>query len=167
MVGLNRRFAPMVKTLKEYFKPGTPKHIIYRVNSGHIPTSSWLHNTDEGGGMLIGEMCHFVDLMTFICGENPISVSAKSLKLKNSNIADSDNLSMTIEFDGGSVAVLNYNTVGDKSYSKERLEIFSDGKIGVLDDFRNLETVSKGKKIKKKSSNQNKGQTGRDKSYGG
>ena len=108
--------------------------------------------------MLVGEMCHFVDLMTFICGENPISVSAKSLKLKNSNIADSDNLSMTIEFDGGSVAVLNYNTVGDKSYSKERLEIFSDGEIGVLDDFRNLEIVSKGKKIKRKSSNQNKGQ---------
>jgi predicted dehydrogenase/threonine dehydrogenase-like Zn-dependent dehydrogenase len=158
MVGLNRRFAPMIKTLKENFKPGTPKQMLYRVNSGHIPTSSWLHNVDEGGGMLIGEMCHFVDLMSFIAEENPISVSAKSLKLNNSNIADSDNLSMTIEFDGGSVATLNYNTVGDKSYSKERLEIFSDGSIGVLDDFRNLEIISKNKKLKKKSSNQDKGQ---------
>ena len=78
MVGLNRRFAPMTKLIKENFKPGTPKHMIYRVNSGHIPTSSWLHNTDEGGGMLIGEMCHFVDLMSCIAGETPVSVFAES-----------------------------------------------------------------------------------------
>jgi len=158
MVGLNRRFAPMIKLIKERFKPGTPKQMIYRVNSGHIPTSSWLHNNDEGGGMLIGEMCHFVDLMSFICGEKPVSVFAKSMKLNSSNIADSDNLSLIVEFDGGSVGTLNYNTVGDKSYSKERLEIFSDGQIGVLDDFRNIEIISKGKKSGKKSSNQDKGQ---------
>lgn len=158
MVGLNRRFAPMTKILKEQFENTGPKQMIYRVNSGHIPTSTWLHETAEGGGMMIGEMCHFIDLMQFISDELPISVYAKSLSLKNSNIADSDNVSITVEFDKGSVGTLNYNTVGDKSFSKERLEVYSGGKVGVLDDFRLLEIIGNGKKVKKKSANQDKGQ---------
>jgi predicted dehydrogenase len=69
MVGLNRRFAPMTKMMKKFIGASGPMQMVYRVNSGSIPPIGWLHNPEEGGGMLIGEMCHFVDLMQF-AGEN-------------------------------------------------------------------------------------------------
>ncbi len=135
-VGLNRRFAPMTQSLKKEFSISTPKQMIYRVNTGKLPTSSWLHLPEEGGGMLIGEMCHFIDLMSFIADEIPVSVTAKSLKIKNSLVSDFDNVSILVEFDGGSTGTLLYNTVGNKSFSKERLEVYSSDTVGVIDDFR-------------------------------
>jgi polar amino acid transport system substrate-binding protein len=158
MVGLNRRFAPMTKMMKEFIGPSGPMQMAYRVNSGSIPPTGWLHNPEEGGGMLVGEMCHFADLMQFIAGEKPVAVFAASLNTNNANICSCDNVSITIKFDKGSVGVLNYNTLGDKSFSKERLEVFAGGKAAVLDDFRRLELISSGKKIIKKSVNQDKGQ---------
>ena len=158
MVGLNRRFAPMTVQLKEAFKTGEAKQMIYRVNSGHIPTSTWLHEPHQGGGMMIGEMCHFIDLMYFICQEGPLSVFARSLSLHNQKIADSDNLVIVISFDGGSVGTLCYNTVGSKAFSKERLEVFGGGRAAVLDDFRALEIAEGDKVDRAKSSNQDKGQ---------
>ncbi|MGE5811010.1 MAG: bi-domain-containing oxidoreductase, partial [Ignavibacteria bacterium] len=158
MVGLNRRFALMTKIMKEFIGPSGPMQMAYRVNSGSIPPTGWLHNPEEGGGMLIGEMCHFADLMQFIAGEKPVAVFAASLNTNNANICSPDNISITIKFDKGSVGVLNYNTLGDKSFSKERLEVFAGGKAAVLDDFRRLELISSGKKIIKKSVNQDKGQ---------
>src|SRR6185369_9343400 len=88
MVGLNRRFAPLVTKLKEAFQPGTALQMIYRVNSGNIPTSTWLHEEHEGGGMLVGEMCHFIDLMQFICGQHPTNVYAQSLKANSQKTSD-------------------------------------------------------------------------------
>ena len=158
MVGTNRRFSPMVKKLKEETGSGMPMQVNYRVNSGHIPTSSWLHNEEEGGGMLVGEMCHFIDVMVFLTNEKPVSVFARSLKNNNSSISDKDNVSITVEFSGGSAGTLNYSTVGDKSFSKERIEVFSSGKAAVLDDFRLLEISSNGRKKKIKARNQDKGQ---------
>ncbi|MGE5797228.1 MAG: Gfo/Idh/MocA family oxidoreductase, partial [Ignavibacteria bacterium] len=158
MVGLNRRFAPMTKMMKEFIGSSGPMQMVYRVNSGSIPPTGWLHNPEEGGGMLVGEMCHFADLMQFIAGEKPASVFAASLNTNNANICSSDNVSITIKFDKGSAGVLNYNTLGDKSFSKERLEVFAGGKAAVLDDFRRLELISGGKKSIKKSVNQDKGQ---------
>lgn len=158
MVGLNRRFAPMTTQLKGAFKTGEAKQMIYRVNSGHIPTSTWLHEPHEGGGMLIGEMCHFIDLMYFICEERPTSVVARSLSLNNQKIADRDNLVIVVSFDGGSVGTLCYNTVGSKAFPKERLEVYGGGRVAVLDDFRALE-ITEGEKVNRtKASNQNKGQ---------
>lgn len=158
MVGLNRRFAPMVGQLMEALPAGNPKQMIYRVNSGHIPTSSWLHAPEEGGGMLVGEMCHFIDLMQFIAGERPVSVYAQSLKLNRADVADSDNISIVITFDGGSVGTLCYNTVGDKSFSKERIEVYSGATVAVLDDYRTLDIIGGGKSARKKAMNQDKGQ---------
>ncbi len=158
MVGLNRRFAPMVDQLRGAIQPGTPLQMIYRVNSGAIPTSTWLHEAAEGGGMLVGEMCHFIDLMQFVAGERPIDVYARSMTLKRADLADADNLSITIAFEGGSVGTLNYSTVGDKAASKERLEVYGGGGVAVLDDFRTLEIVRQGRTTVKKSMNQNKGQ---------
>ena len=158
MVGLNRRFAPMVTLLKEAVSGGGARQMLYRVNSGSIPTTSWLHEPKEGGGMLIGEMCHFIDLMQFVCGERPVSVYARSLRLDNELVADHDNLSIIVTFDRGSTGTLCYNTLGDKAASKERLEVYGGGTVAVLDDFRKLEITQNGKHQRSKASNQDKGQ---------
>lgn len=158
MVGLNRRFAPMVTSLKENFDTADRLQMIYRVNSGAIPTSTWLHEPDEGAGMLIGEMSHFVDVMQFICGERPTRVFANALSLNSQKFADQDNLSMVISFDGGSVGTLCYNTVGNGKVGKERLEVYGGGGVAILDDFRSLETVKGDRSIRTKSANQDKGQ---------
>ena len=158
MVGLNRRFAPMVAAMKEAIPVSGAKQMIYRVNSGPIPTTTWLHTSDEGGGMLVGEMCHFVDLMQFICGERPMRVHAQSLRVDNKLISDHDNVTIVVGFDGGSVGTLCYNTVGDKAAPKERLEVYGGGVAAVLDDFRLLEVVQQGKRWRKTAVNQDKGQ---------
>jgi predicted dehydrogenase/threonine dehydrogenase-like Zn-dependent dehydrogenase len=158
MVGLNRRFAPMVTALKENFNAKDCLQMIYRVNSGAIPTSTWLHEPDEGSGMLIGEMSHFVDVMQFICGERPARVFASALSLKSQKFADQDNLSIVISFDGGSVGTLCYNTVGNGKVGKERLEVYGGGRVAILDDFRSLEITNAGKSTRTKSANQDKGQ---------
>jgi predicted dehydrogenase/threonine dehydrogenase-like Zn-dependent dehydrogenase len=158
MVGLNRRFSPLVTKLKEAFDERQAKQMIYRVNSGRIPTSTWLHEPQEGGGMLVGEMCHFIDLMQFISGEIPTSVYARALTLDNQKFVDSDNLVIVISFNGGSVGTLCYNTVGSKALPKERLEVYGGGGVGVLDDFRILEITRGDKSHRIKSSSQDKGQ---------
>jgi predicted dehydrogenase/threonine dehydrogenase-like Zn-dependent dehydrogenase len=159
MVGLNRRFAPLVTQLKEVVGTANTLQMIYRVNSGNIPTSTWLHDADEGGGMLIGEMCHFVDLMQFVCGQTPATVYAQSLRAHSQKVSDYDNLSMVISFDGGSVGTLCYNTVGNSAFPKEHLQVFGGGVAAVMDDFRSLEIVKGGKPTRVKAANQDKGQS--------
>jgi predicted dehydrogenase/threonine dehydrogenase-like Zn-dependent dehydrogenase len=158
MVGLNRRFAPMVLRLREVFGSSGSLQMLYRVNSGKIPTTTWLHEEDEGGGMLIGEMCHFVDLMQYLCGQRPVKVYAQTLKMNSHKAADHDNLSIIIAFDGGSVGTLCYNTVGNSAFPKEHLEVYGGGSVGVIDDFRLLEIMRGGKPVRIKSANQDKGQ---------
>ncbi len=158
MVGLNRRFAPMAAKLKAAFDGHDALQMIYRVNSGPIPTTSWLHEPAEGRGMLVGEMCHFVDLMQFVCGERPASVFARSLRVGNRLVADQDNLAVVVSFDGGSVGTLCYNTVGSKNAPKERLEVYGGGQVAVLDDFRRLEIAAERGTTRVKASNQDKGQ---------
>ena len=158
MVGLNRRFAPMIGKLKESFNPTDALQMIYRVNAGNIPTTTWLHEENQGGGMLIGEMCHFVDLMQFMCGERPEAVYAQSLRAGSEKTYDADNLSIVISFAGGSVGTLCYNTVGSSSFAKERLEVYGGGLVAAIDDFRTLEIVKGGKPTRVKA-NQDKGQS--------
>lgn len=158
MVGLNRRFAPMVRELRDAFPPGRPKQMIYRVNSGPIDTNSWLHRPEEGGGMLVGEMVHFIDLMQSICGEKPKQVYTQSLTLGRNDRADHDNLSITVTFGGGSTGTLCYNTVGDDSAPKERLEVYGGGAVAALDDFRRLEITQNGSTFTSRAWNQDKGQ---------
>jgi predicted dehydrogenase/threonine dehydrogenase-like Zn-dependent dehydrogenase len=158
MVGLNRRFAPMVKELRDALPTGPPKQMIYRVNSGLIDTDSWLHRPEEGGGMLVGEMVHFIDLMQSICGERPEQVYAQSLTLGRNDRADHDNLSITITFDGGSTGTLCYNTVGDGAAPKERLEVYGGGAVAALDDFQRLDITQGGSTSTSRAWSQDKGQ---------
>jgi polar amino acid transport system substrate-binding protein len=159
MVGLNRRFAPMIAKLKHAVDAASALQMIYRVNSGNIPISTWLHEEDEGGGMLVGEMCHFIDLMQFVCGQRPATVYAQSLRSNSQKVSDYDNLSIVISFDGGSVGTLCYNTVGNSRFPKEHLEVFGGGVVAAMDDFRSLEIVKSGKPTRVRAANQDKGQS--------
>jgi len=158
MVGLNRRFAPMVQELREALPSDRPVQMMYRVNSGPIDTDSWLHRPEEGGGMLVGEMVHFIDLMQHVCRERPSQVYAQSLALDRHDRVNSDNLTITIAFDGGSTGTLCYNTVGDDAASKERIEAYGGETVVRLEDFRRLEITQNGSTSNSRAWSQDKGQ---------
>jgi predicted dehydrogenase len=155
MVGFNRRFAPLAVELSRFLADRTePLYVHYRVNAGFIPAKHWVHDPVQGGGRIIGEACHFVDFITFLAGAAPISVTARALP--DSGKYHGDNVSMTFTFLDGSIGVVDYLANGDKSFPKERVEVFCGERVAVLDDFRSLETVKAGRKSVKKSS-QDKG----------
>jgi predicted dehydrogenase len=139
-VGFNRRFAPLAGQLATHFAHRTEAlYMHYRINAGYIPINHWTHDPAQGGGRVIGEGCHFVDFLAFLAGAAPVSVSAQGLP--DSGKYREDNLSMTFTFPDGSVGVVDYLANGDKSFPKERLEVFCGGRVAVLNDFRELELV--------------------------
>ena len=144
-VGFNRRFAPLIQNLKSSIvNRHEPLHAHYRVNAGYIPLNHWTQDESIGGGRIIGEACHFIDLITFLVGAVPVSVSAHALP--NHGKYREDNVSMTFTFPDGSIGVVDYLANGDKSMPKERLEVFCEGMVAVLDDYVSLTTVKDGKK---------------------
>ncbi len=157
-VGHNRRFSKMMNQVKDFF-PAVPKQVIYRINGGTLPMDSWIRLPEEGGGMLLGEMCHFFDSLLFLTQETPVSLVAQSLVSKHAETIDQDNVSISISFSQGSLATICYSTTGDASFSKERIEVFGAGRIAVLDDFKKLQLIEKNKRKKTKSHTQNKGQS--------
>jgi len=155
-VGFNRRFSPLAQSLKSLTSNlQEPKYIHYRVNAGAIPLNHWTQDPEIGGGRIIGEACHFVDFITFLIGAPPISVTAHALP-DNGKYRE-DNVSMTFTFPDGSIGVVDYLANGDKSFPKERVEVFCEGRIAALDDFRVLQTLKDGKKKEERLSMQDKG----------
>ena len=145
MVGFNRRFAPLALQLRSFLRNiREPLALNYRVNAGFIPAEHWLNDPEQGGGRIIGEVCHFVDFLTFLVGAPPVEVQSRSLA--NPGRYSNDNVISSITFAGGSQGTISYLANGDKSYSKERLEVFGGGAVAVLEDFRRLELVSAGRK---------------------
>ncbi|MCA1578573.1 MAG: bi-domain-containing oxidoreductase [Acidobacteria bacterium] len=145
MVGFNRRFSPSARQANEVFaKRDTPLSILYRVNAGHIPKEHWTQDPLEGGGRIIGEVCHFVDLMQFFTGAPPVSVYAESVSARSPKIVDADSVFITLRFADGSNGVIAYLSEGDKSLPKERIEIFGAGTSFVIDDFRSGKGQDKG-----------------------
>ena len=158
LAGFNRRFSPLIQNLKSQIVNRTePLHAHYRVNAGFIPSNHWTQDEAIGGGRIIGEACHFIDLITFLVGAAPVSVSAHALP-NNGKYRD-DNVSMTFTFPDGSIGVVDYLANGDKSMPKERLEVFCGSMVAVLDDYVSLTTVKDGKK-KVESGAQDKGWRG-------
>ena len=142
-VGFNRRFAPLAVELSNFLGDrNEPFHAHYRVNAGFIPLSHWTQDPAVGGGRIIGEACHFVDFLAFLAGAAPVSVMANGLP--DAGKYQQDNVSMTFTFPDGSVGVVDYLANGDKSFPKERVEVFCGGRIAVLEDFRSLELVRDG-----------------------
>ncbi len=143
-VGFNRRFSPLAQALRaEIESRREPFHAHYRVNAGYIPQNHWTQDESIGGGRIIGEACHFIDLITYLAGEAPVSVTARALP--NVGKYHEDNVSMTFVFSDGSIGVVDYLANGDKSLPKERLEIFCEGMIAILDDYVSLQITKDGK----------------------
>jgi predicted dehydrogenase len=144
MVGFNRRFAPLAVRLKSFLHDvGEPLALHYRVNAGFLPADHWLHDPQQGGGRIIGEVCHFVDFLCFLAGSAPVQVETRSLP--NPGRYCNDNVVCSLRFENGSQGTIGYLANGDKSYSKERIEVFGGGSVAVLEDFRRLELVRRGK----------------------
>lgn len=149
MVGFNRRFSPLSTLLKEEFK-GCKLMLNYRINAGYIDKKEWQQDSEIGGGRIVGEICHFVDLLSFLCGSLVKSVSANFM-LNESTDSDPDNLSITLSFFDGSLGTIIYTSVGDPSFSKEKLEVFGNNQVGIIENWRSLKIQGNGKKITKNS----------------
>jgi polar amino acid transport system substrate-binding protein len=136
MVGYNRRFAPVSVALKkEFANIGEPLVMNFRVNAGFIPKDHWTQ-TEAGGGRVVGEMCHFIDLMQYFTDAKPVKVYAECISTDNSAAKADDNIAIIVKFSDGSVGNLTYVANADKALAKEHLEIFGAGKAGVIEDFR-------------------------------
>ena len=158
LVGFNRRFSPLAVAAKEFFAGRqSPLSIVYRVNAGQIRRDQWQQDAEQGG-RIIGEVCHFVDLMQFLTGAPPVSVFAESISGCSHQIVDEDSVMITLRFADGCNGIIAYLAEGDKSLAKERVECFGDGKSFVLDDFRSATSYKNGREHKTKLRQQDKGQ---------
>lgn len=157
MVGFNRRFAPMARRLKAFLEPiREPLVVSYRVNAGFIPGEHWTQDPAQGGGRILGEVCHFVDFLTFLTGQLPVDIRACSLP--NGGRYHDDNLVVTLTYPDGSVGTVTYLANGDTALPKERCEVFGGGAAAVLDNFRSLELVREGRRqVEKARLQQDKG----------
>lgn len=152
MVGFNRRFAPISLEIKKHFQnAGEPLVINIRVNAGFIPKEHWTQIPEIGAGRVIGEMCHFIDLMQYFTDGEPIKVFADCIQSGNDKLKAEDNISIVVKFNNGSIGNLTYVANGDKSLHKELIEVFGAGKTGVINDFRDGKLHIGNKIIKLKS----------------
>jgi polar amino acid transport system substrate-binding protein len=160
MIGFNRRFAPFAIKLKKQLGEGAMS-MLYRINAGNIPADSWIQDAEMGGGRIIGEGCHFIDFMSFICGSVPVRVYASALP---DAAGLNDTVNINIEFANGSTGVVAYYANGSKAMDKEYFEAYRAGTTGIIRDFKILEIFGK-KRHKEKMLNQNKGQAGMVKAF--
>lgn len=139
MVGFNRRFAPQVQKMKSLLKTvNEPKSFIMTMNAGAIPAEHWTQDSDVGGGRIIGEACHFIDLMRFLAGSEIISVQARRMGDTGDGAITEDKASITLGFADGSFGTIFYLANGAASFPKERVEVFAAGRVLQLDNFRKL-----------------------------
>lgn len=149
-VGFNRRFSPFVRRAREVFAERVPLVMLYRVNAGAVSKDSWVQN-EEGGGRIIGEVCHFIDTMVALCGALPERLSAIAAK------DHADALTVQIAFANGSIGTIVYSSLGDPSFPKEYLEAFAAGSIVIIDDYRRMTITSGGKTRSYRNFRQDKG----------
>jgi predicted dehydrogenase/threonine dehydrogenase-like Zn-dependent dehydrogenase len=140
MVGFNRRFSPYSQKMKSLLGGDLsyqiPMNVIATMNAGAIPANSWVHDRAVGGGRILGEACHFVDLITFLTGSRVVSVCMNTMGKQPSETSDS--ASLLLRYENGSTGVINYFANGSKAYAKERIEVYSQERTLVLDNFRKL-----------------------------
>lgn len=138
MTGFNRRFSPHARRMAEMVAGrSNPLMLSYRMNAGFIPSDVWVHGK-EGGGRNRGEACHIYDLFTFLTGAEITSVNAQAITPATAHYRRDDNFAANFTFADGSVASLTYTALGAKDFPKERMELFCDGKVMALDDYREL-----------------------------
>ncbi|MGL9620804.1 bi-domain-containing oxidoreductase [Bradyrhizobium sp. U531] len=141
MTGFNRRFAPAVAAACEVLKARlSPMIVNYRMNAGYIPADHWVHGP-HGGGRNIGEACHIYDLFNALTGSQPVEVQARSIVPASGHWRRNDNFVATVRYADGSLCTLTYTSLGSKEFPKERFDIFVDGKVLVLDDYKRLDVT--------------------------
>ncbi|BDU38857.1 bi-domain-containing oxidoreductase [Vibrio nigripulchritudo] len=139
MVGFNRRFAPQIRKMKSLIDPiKGPKSFIMTMNAGSIPADHWTQDITVGGGRIIGEACHFVDLMRFFVGSEIVSVQARRIGDSDAIDITEDKAAIILGFADGSIGTIHYYANGAASFPKERIEVFVDGKVLQLDNFVKL-----------------------------
>jgi predicted dehydrogenase/threonine dehydrogenase-like Zn-dependent dehydrogenase len=154
-VGFNRRFAPLAIKMKKILGTnGSPMNIIATMNAGYISSQSWVHDMEIGGGRIIGEACHFIDLITFLSGSKVKMVCMNSMG--NNSKENTDNASILLKYENGTNAVINYFSNGSKAYSKERIEVFHENRTLIMDNWRKLKGYGF-KNFSSASSSQDKG----------
>ena len=157
LTGFNRRFSKYAVEAKRLVAKRTnPIMIDYRMNAGYIPLDHWVHGP-EGGGRNIGEACHLYDLFTYLTGSRVLAVTALSVKPATGHYSSKDNFTASMSFEDGSTASLTYSALGEKGFPKERMDLYFDGKVIVLDDYKKLE-VHGAKSKKLESTTSEKGQ---------
>ena len=159
MVGFNRRFAPATRWLKARFAfVDEPLAVHMTVNAGYVPPDSWVHDPEDGGGRIVGEVCHFVDLAQYLTGSLPKEVFATSLG--GSGYQDSDNVNVSLTMENGSLVSITYVASGDKLFPRERMEVFGGGAVGVIDNFKSAVFYRGGKKERFKGLGVDRGHKG-------
>lgn len=159
MVGFNRRFSPHATEAKRFFDGRSfPLSILYRVSGGRISKEHWIQDASQGGGRIIGEVCHFVDLMHFLTGSRATRVFAESIASRDHEVTDADSVFITLKFADGSNGTIAYLAEGDRAVPKERIEIFGGRRTFVIDDFRSATVYRDGKETTNTLKTQDKGQ---------
>lgn len=153
-VGYNRRFSPFAVKMKQLMGDG-PKNIIATMNAGFIPKEVWVHDMEIGGGRILGEACHFIDLCSYLAGSKVVSVCMNAMGVNPEE--NTDNASILLRYENGTNAVINYFANGSKSYDKERVEVFSQERVLILENWRKL-TGYGVKGFSKMKGNMDKGQ---------
>ena len=154
-VGFNRRYAPLTLKVSEILENlEGPRFMIFRINAGNIPSNHWIHNPLEGGGRIIGEMCHFIDLARYFSKSKITSVQASSAQNSRKTC---DDITANLQFEDGSLATIAYTSMGDASFPKERYEIFTSNNVIVIDNFKSLSITSHGSTQNYLNNNQDKG----------
>lgn len=158
MVGFNRRFAPLTEKVKEFFGPDRgPLVVQCRINAGAIPATHWIQDPEEGGGRIKGEVCHFLDLVAWLIGVSPVKISGFRINTSHQGVSTDDNLTISMDFSDGSIASIVYTAIGDPAFAKERIEVFGDGKVAVIDDFRKASFSHNGKVGNERAAGADKG----------
>jgi len=157
-VGFNRRYSPTLEELRRFVNPnGHEIAASYRVSAGQIPRDNWVHDLAQGGGRVLGEVCHFVDSLRFVAGSAINSVYAVGYGAPNMPVQARDNVLTTLSFANGSVAAITYVADGSRRLPKERIEVFTQSRTAVLDDYRSLELFGDGRPQKRREKTQDKG----------
>lgn len=148
-VGFNRRFAPMMREAKAAMgSTGEPKVLLFRVNAGALPDDAAINDAEEGGGRILGESCHFIDLARYLVGQPIVGVDAQAAQVGHGVC---DDLAISLRFQDGSLATILYTSKGDPAYSKERFEIFVGGRVIAIDNFLESATTVDGRTTTRKA----------------
>lgn len=139
MVGYNRRFAPTVQKMKSLLNNvRTPKTFIFTMNAGDIPSDHWTQDPSVGGGRIIGEACHYIDLMRYLAGSKVVGFTAASIGANKGVEVTEDKASITLTFEDGSIGTIHYFANGGKAFPKERIEVFANDAVLQIDNFKQL-----------------------------